>query len=196
MTEERFSPLSPEQMTPEQKRMVEGISSGPRGGGLRGPFKALLRSPELGDRVQRVGAYIRFESSIPPALNEMAILLAGRKWNAQYEFYAHRELGLKAGMRSAIADAIAVGARPEPMDADETIVWEFCSQLLETTEVSDARFQAVVERFGEKGVIDLVGAVGYYSMVSMILNVDRVQLPPGETPPLKPLPPSPNPARG
>jgi 4-carboxymuconolactone decarboxylase len=188
MTEERFSPLTPGQMTPEQQRMVDGITAGPRGSGLRGPFKALLRSPELGDRVQRVGAYIRFESAIPRALNEMAILLTGRKWNAQYEFYAHRELGLKAGMRPAIADAIALGQRPDPMDADETIIWEFCNELLETTAVSDANFQAVVVRFGEKGVIDLVGAVGYYSMVSMILNVDRVQLPPGETPPLAPLP--------
>jgi 4-carboxymuconolactone decarboxylase len=188
MTPERFSPIAPEQMTAEQRRMVEGITSGPRGGGLRGPFKALLRSPELGDRVQRLGAYIRFDSAIPPALNEMAILLAGRKWNAQYEFYAHRAIGLKAGMRPAVADAIAAGKRPEPMDADETIVWEFCSELLETTEVSDAKFQAVADRFGEKGVLDLVGAVGYYSMVSMILNVDRVQLPPGEPAPLLPLP--------
>jgi 4-carboxymuconolactone decarboxylase len=187
MTKERFSPLSPEQLTPDQKRMVDGIASGPRGSSLRGPFKALLRSPELGDRVQRVGAYIRFESSIPAALNEMAILLAGRKWNAQYEFYAHREIGLKAGMPPAIADAIAVGKRPDPMDADQTIVWEFCNELLETTEVSDPKFNAVVDRFGEKGVLDLVGAVGYYSMVSMILNVDRVQVPLGETPPLKPL---------
>jgi 4-carboxymuconolactone decarboxylase len=187
MTNERFSPLAPEQMTPEQKCMVEGINSGPRGSGLRGPFKALLRSPELGDRVQRVGAYIRFDSSIPPALNEMAILLAGRKWNAQYEFYAHRQLGLKAGMRPAIADAIAIGKRPDPMDADETIIWEFCNELLETTEVSDPRFHAVVERFGERGVIDLIGAIGYYSMVSMFLNVDRVQLPPGEIAPLAPL---------
>jgi 4-carboxymuconolactone decarboxylase len=187
VTTERFSPLTPEQMTPEQQRMVDGITAGPRGAGLRGPFKALLRSPELGDRVQRVGAYIRFESAIPAALNEMAILLAGRKWNAQYEFYAHRALGLKAGMRPELADAIALGKRPDPMNADETIVWEFCNELLETTEVSDAKFQAVADRFGEKGVLDLVGAVGYYSMVSMILNVDRVQLPPGETPPLKPL---------
>ncbi len=187
MTTERFSPLTPEQMTPEQKHMVEAITSGPRGSGLRGPFKALLRSPELGDRVQRVGAYIRFESAIPPALNEMAILLAGRKWNAQYEFYAHRALGLKAGMRPEIADAIAAGKRPEPMNADETAIWEFCNELLETTEVSDAKFQDVAARYSEKGVPDLVGAVGYYSMVSMILNVDRVQLPPGETPPLAPL---------
>jgi 4-carboxymuconolactone decarboxylase len=73
------------------------------------------------------------------------------------------------------------------MDADETVIWEFCTELLETTEVSDAKFHAVADRFGEKGVIDLVGAVGYYSMVSLILNLDRVQVPPGETPPLAPL---------
>lgn len=187
MTEERFSPIAPEQMTPEQHRMVDAIASGPRGGGLRGPFKALLRSPDLGDRVQRVGAYIRFESAIPAALNEMAILQTGRKWNAQFEFYAHREIGLQAGMRPAIADAIALGQRPDPMNADETIVWEFANELLETTEVSDPKFHAVANRFGEKGVIDLVSAIGYYSMVSMILNVDRVQLPPGEVPPLAPL---------
>ncbi len=185
MSEERFGPIAPERMTPEQARMVEGIAAGPRKGELRGPFKALLRSPVLGDRVQRVGAYIRFESSIPAALNEMAILIAGRKWNAQYEFYAHRQLGLAAGLRPAIADAIAQHRRPEPMDADETVVWEFCTELLETTQVSDARFQAVADRFGEQGVIDLVGAVGYYSMVSMLLNVARVPLPEGEPPPLQ-----------
>jgi 4-carboxymuconolactone decarboxylase len=187
MTEERFSRLTPEQMTPEQQCMVAGIATGPRGGDLRGPFKALLRSPELGDRVQRVGAYIRFESAIPPVLNEMAILLTGRKWNAQFEFYAHREIGLKAGMRPAIADAIALGKRPDPMDPDEALVWEFCNELLETTQVSDAKFQAVADRFGERGVVDLVSAVGYYSMVSLLLNVDRVQLPAGEVPPLAPL---------
>ena len=187
MTEERFSPIAPEDLTPDQKRMVDGISAGPRGAGLRGPFKALLRSPDLGDRVQRVGAYVRYHSAIPQALNEMAILQAGRHWNAQYEFYAHRELGLKAGMRPEIADAIALGNRPEPMDADETIVWEFADSLLKTTQVSDAHFAAVKDRFGERGVLDLVGAIGYYSMVSMILNVDRVQLPPGEPLPLAPL---------
>jgi 4-carboxymuconolactone decarboxylase len=187
MTEERFGPIAPADLTPEQMQMVDGIASGPRGAGLRGPFKALLRSPELGDRIQRVGAYIRYDSAIPPALNEMAILQAGRHWNAQYEFYAHRALGLKAGMRPEIADAIAVGKRPEPMDADETLVWEFCDELLKTTQVSDAKFAAVKKRFGEKGVLDLVGAVGYYSLVSMILNVDRVQLPPGEPLPLAPL---------
>ena len=188
MTEERFPAIAPEAMTEAQARMVQSIAAGPRGAGLRGPFKALLQSPELGDRVQRVGAYIRYDSTIPQALNEMAILIAGRKWNAQYEFYAHRKLGLAAGLRPEVADAIAEGKRPPDMDADETLIWNFCTELLNTTEVSDASFKAVVNRFGQRGAIDLVGAVGYYSLVSMILNVDRVQLPPGETPPLKKMP--------
>jgi 4-carboxymuconolactone decarboxylase len=187
MTEERFKPLSPEEMTPAQKAMVAAIQSGPRGGGLRGPFKGLMRSPELGDLVQRVGAYVRYHSSIPADLNELAIILAGRKWNAQYEFYAHRELGLKAGMRPEVADAVAAGKRPDPITPDEAIVYDFCHELLHTTQVSDENFARVKDRFGERGVIDLVGAVGYYSLVSMVLNVDRVQLPAGVEPMLKPL---------
>ena len=180
MTQERFAEIAEADLTPAQKSMVDGISAGPRGAGLRGPFKALLRSPDLGDRVQRVGAYVRYHSVIPQALNEMAILQAGRHWNAQYEFYAHRILGLQAGLRPEIADAIAANRRPDPMGADETLVWEFADSLLKTTRVPDAKFAAVKARFGEQGVLDLVGAIGYYSMVSMILNVDRVQLPPGE----------------
>ena len=184
MVDERFRPLAPEEMTPEQTKMVDGIAAGPRGATLRGPFKALLRSPELGDRLQRVGTYIRFESSIKASLNEMAILLAGRKWNAQFEFYAHRQLGLKAGMRPEIADAIALGRRPDGMDADEAAIWTFCTELLDTTKVSDESFATALARFGEKGIIDLIAALGYYSLVSMVLNVDRVQLPPGEALPL------------
>lgn len=187
MTEERFSPITPENLTLEQKRMVDNIGAGRRGAGLPGPFNALLRSPELGDRVQRVGDYIRFHSAIPQALNEMAILQAGRHWNAQYEFFAHRALGIKAGMRPEVADAIALGKHPDPMNADETLVWVFCDKLLKTTQVSDAEFAAVKNRFGEQGVLDLVCAVGYYSMVSMILNVAQVQLPAGEALPLEPL---------
>ena len=187
MTEERFKPIPQAEMTPEQMAMVEAITAGPRAGSLRGPFKALLRSPDLGNRLQHVGAYIRFGSSIPTALNELAILLAGWKWNAQYEFYAHRQLGLAAGMRPAVADAIALGRRPDDMSEDEDLVWTFCTELLEDTQVSDGTYAAVAGRFGEQGVIDLTAALGYYSLVSMILNVDRVQLPPGEEPPLKPL---------
>jgi 4-carboxymuconolactone decarboxylase len=187
MSETRFPELTPETMTDEQRAVAEAIQSGPRGSGLRGPFNALLRSPQLCDLVQRVGAYIRFGSSIPASLNELAICMAGRKWGAQYEFYAHRRLGIEAGLNPAILDSIALGRRPEDMSADETSVYEFVTELLSTGSVSDDRYKPVLDRFGERGVMDLVGAVGYYTVVSLVLNVAQVQLPEGEDPPLKPL---------
>src|SRR6202044_2552678 len=125
MSETRFPPLTPEEMTDEQRAVVDAIQSGPRGAGLRGPFDALLRSPALCDLVQRVGAYVRFGSSIPAPLNELAICMAGRKWGAQYEFFAHRKLAIDAGLAPAILDSVANGRRPEAMSADETTVYEF-----------------------------------------------------------------------
>jgi 4-carboxymuconolactone decarboxylase len=187
MSERRFKELTPATMTPEQKKVADAIQSGPRGAGLRGPFNALLRSPELCDLVQRVGAYVRYGSSIPAQLNEMAIIMAGRKWTAQYEFYAHRRLAIEAGLKPEICDAIAAGTRPNPMSDDEATVYDFCTDLLGSGHVSDANYQRAHDKFGERGVIDLIGAVGYYSLVSMVLNVDGVPLPAGETPPLKPL---------
>ncbi len=187
MNEQRFATLTPETMTPEQRAVAEAIQSGPRGAGLRGPFNVLLRSPELCDLVQRVGAYVRFKSVLPAPLNEMAICMAGRKWTAQYEFYAHRRLALEAGLDAAIVDAIAAGQRPAKLSDDEASVYDFASEMLGTGQVSDATFARVKDRFGERGVMDLVGAIGYYSLVSMVLNVGRVPLPAGVEPPLKPL---------
>jgi 4-carboxymuconolactone decarboxylase len=187
MSETRFPPLTSDEMTDEQRAVVDAIQSGPRGAGLRGPFNALVRSPVLCDLVQRVGAYVRFGSSIPAPLNELAICMAGRKWGAQYEFYAHRRLGIDAGLNPAILDAVALGHRPADMGGDETLVYDLVSDLLSTGAVSDAHYGAVMGRFGERGIMDLIGAVGYYSLVSMVLNVARVPLPEGETPPLKPL---------
>jgi 4-carboxymuconolactone decarboxylase len=178
----RFTELTPESMTPEQRRAAEAIQSGPRGSGLRGPFNALLRSPALCDHVQRVGEYVRFRSSIPRKLNELAIIVTGRHWTAQYEFYAHRKMALEAGLAPEIADAIAEGRRPEGMDTDEALVYDFTMELLGTGQVPDALYQRAVDRFGERGVIDLVGAVGYYSLVSLVLNVAQVPLPEGAQP--------------
>jgi len=185
MSERRFAPLTPDTMTAEQKRVAEAIQAGPRGAGLRGPFNALLRSPELCDLVQRVGAYVRYGTSLPARLNELAIIMAGRKWTAQYEFYAHRRLAIEAGLKPDIADAIASGTRPSGMDADEAVVYDFASELLATGHVSDAPFHRAKDKFGERGVMDLIGAVGYYSLVSMVLNVDQVPLPEGVAPPLR-----------
>jgi 4-carboxymuconolactone decarboxylase len=183
---DRFAPLTYDTMTPEQKTMVDHILSGERTS-LGGPFNVLLRSPEMGDLAQKFGAQMRFHSSIPKRLNEFAILITGRYWTAQYEWYAHHRLALQAGLNPALIDAVAAGRRPAAMQPDEEAVYNFCTELLNTKQVSDAAFQAVKDKFGERGVVDLTGVVGYYQLVSMLLNVDRYPMPTGIEPELKPL---------
>lgn len=180
----RFKQLTEATMTARQRRSYQAIVSGPRKGAT-GPFNALLRSPEVADRIQKVGEYVRFQSTIPGALNEMAILITGRFWGAQFEFWAHSRLARTAGLSDAIIEAIAEGRRPASMTDDERIVHDFCTELFRDRAVSDASFKAAVARFGEQGVIDLIAATGYYSIVSMVLNVDRYPLPAGEKPPLR-----------
>jgi 4-carboxymuconolactone decarboxylase len=182
--EERFTTLTPETMTPEQKAVADAIASGPRKG-LRGPFNTWLRSPVLADRLQKVGEYIRFNSSLPPRLNEFAILIAARYWTAQYEWFAHYPLAIKGGLDPKVAADLAEGKRPKGMQDDEKIVYDFCTELRRERKVSDATFNAVKEKFGEQGVVDLIGVSGYYDVVSMTLNVAKVELPPGESLPLK-----------
>jgi 4-carboxymuconolactone decarboxylase len=182
----RFPLLTEATMTPRQREAYQAIVAGPRKGAV-GPFNALLRSPEVADRVQRVGEYVRFQTSIPGPLNELAILITGRFWSAQFEFWAHRRLARTAGLADAIIDAIAEGRRPPAMSSDEAIVYDFCTELFRDRAVSDDAFKAVAGRFGEHGVVDLIAACGYYSIVSMVLNVDRYPLPAGEAPPLRPL---------
>jgi 4-carboxymuconolactone decarboxylase len=183
---DRFPELTLENMTPQQKQVAESIMSGPRKS-LSGPFNAWLRSPELGDRLQKVGEYIRFKTSLPPRLNEFAILIAARYWTAQYEWYAHYPLAMKAGLDPKVAAALAVGKKPASMQDDERIVYDFCTELRNTRTVSDKTFDAAVAKFGEQGVVDLIGVSGYYDTVSMTLNVAHVGLPEGEKPPLKDL---------
>ena len=178
---ERFKPLALAEMTPEQRRMAENLLAGPRKG-MRGPFSALLYSPEIGDQAQKLGAQVRFQNSLPDPLKELAILVVARFWTAQFEWYAHRRLALEAGLDAAITDAIADGKRPPRMSRDESAIYDFATELLQTREVSDATFAAVKDRFGEKGVIDLICTMGYYGLVSMTLNVNRYPLPPDAVP--------------
>jgi 4-carboxymuconolactone decarboxylase len=154
---------------------------------MDGPFNIMLHSPEMGDLAQQYGAYMRYHSSIPSKLNEFAILITARSWNAQYEWYAHRPIAEKAGLNPAIVDAVANGKRPSAMQPDEQAVYNFCTELIETRQVSDATFAAVKDKFGERGVVDLIGVMGYYHLVSALLNVDRYPLPAGAKPELKPL---------
>src|SRR5262249_35673710 len=155
--------------------------------GAGGPFNVLLRSPEMGDLVQEFGAQMRFHSSLPRKLNEMAIIMVGRHWTSHYEWNAHRTAAAQAGLNESIIQSIAAGKRPASMDGDETIIYNFATELLNTKQISDANFKAVKDKFGERGVVDLIGVMGYYQLVSMLLNVDRYPLPNGVKQELQPL---------
>ena len=182
----RFKPLTLEEMTPAQKTMIQDLFSGDRGG-ANGPFNVWLRSPEVGNLAQKVGAQLRFHSSLPNKLNEFAIIMTGRFWNAEYEWQAHKKLALAAGLNPAIVDAVAANKRPPNMQKDEEVVYNFAHELLETRKVSDANFKAMTGMFGERGAVDLTSVMGYYCMVSMILNIDEYPLPDGAKPELKTL---------
>jgi 4-carboxymuconolactone decarboxylase len=184
---DRFKPLTAKDLTPEQKVMVEHLLSGERGS-LNGPFNVTLRSPEMGDQAQKLGVQVRFHTSLPKRLNELAIIMTARFWNAQYEWSAHRKAAQAAGVSPAVIEAIASGRRPTFTDPNEEIVYNFGTELLNKRQVSDAAFKAVVDKFGERGAVDLTGVMGYYCFVSMMLNIDRYPLPGGEKPELKPLP--------
>ena len=184
---DRFKPLTYDKLTPEQKTMAEHLLSGERGG-MNGPFNVTMRSPEMGDQAQKLGAQLRFHTSLPKKLNELAIIMTARFWTAQYEWSAHKRAALAAGLSPAIIDAIAAGQRPASMQPDEEAVYNFGSELFKTRQVSDAAFKAVVDKFGERGAVDLTGVMGYYCFVSMMLDIDRYPLPEGEKPELKPLP--------
>ncbi len=193
---ERFPILQPDQMNTDQKTLLEALLAGPRGGGNSspeavqkmlhgGPFNAWLRSPDLGNRLQNVGEYIRYRTSLPLRLNEFAILITAREWTSQYEWYAHYPLAMKAGLDAKVADQLALGKRPSAMRDDEAAVYEFCTKLHRTHNVDDATFNRALALFGEKGVVDLIGVSGYYTAVSMTLNVAQVTPPEGTPPPLK-----------
>jgi 4-carboxymuconolactone decarboxylase len=190
---DRLKPLAYDQMTPEQKKMADLVMSGKIQGGTGGPFNILLRSPALGESVVRYGEYVRFRSPIPARLNELAALITTRYWTAQFPWYAHHRAAVQAGLNEAVISAIAEGRRPassppNAMQPDEEAVYNFCTELLTTSEVSDATYRAVKDKLGEAGVVELLGIVGYYGTVSMLVNTDRYPLPEGVAPELRPLP--------
>ncbi len=184
---DRFRPLTYDEMTPAQRTMLEHVVSGPRGGGAEGPFNVLPRSPEMGDLAQQFGASTRFSTTVPRRLYELAIIITARHWTAQFEWTAHHRGALQAGVSAATCDAIAAGRRPASMPADETAVYNFVTELLETKQVSDATFATAKNLFGERGVVELINVMGWYGTVSMLLNVDRYPLPAGSEPELKSL---------
>ena len=181
----RYQQLTPEQMNSEQRRVYDNIAAGPRGQAQNGPFMAWLASPALADLAQALGAHCRFKTSLPDKYYEIGILMVARHWRAQYEWFAHARLALKAGISQEIVSAIQRGETPKTMSPEESAIHSFARELLETRLVSDATFARATQLFGQNGVVDLVGIMGYYGLVSMTLNTFQMPLPAGEPPQFK-----------
>lgn len=176
-------PMPPEdKLTEAQRRAVQAVTAGKRAG-VRGPFPALLRAPEMCEKVALLGELCRFGTSLPPRLSEMAILITAYNWRAQYEWYAHAPLAAKGGLSDDIIEAIRLGKRPAAMKDDEAALYNLCTELHDSKRVSDATYKKAVEVFGESGVMELLGISGYYVIVSMVLNTAQVALPAGEKSP-------------
>jgi 4-carboxymuconolactone decarboxylase len=180
LPDERMLPVSLEAMTREQKE-AHGDFVATRGMGFSGgPWQVFIRSPELFTHTQRMGEYLRYRCPLAGRLSELAILLVARTWTQDYEFGAHRKHGLKAGLSEATIAAVVEDRRPENLPEDEQVVWDFTTEVLRTRRVSDTTYARALAKFGEHGVVDLSGIIGYYSHLALAMNVARIAPPAGE----------------
>lgn len=183
----RISFPTPETMNADQRAVYDDIIKGPRAR-LVGPLRAALHNPNLADRWQKMGALLRFGTSISPRHSELAILVTARRWNSQLEWYIHADAAQKAGLPQAVVDALLVAAPPAFDDAADAAVYEYTRQLLQQGVVGEGAYQRVLGIFGEAGTVELTAIVGYYSMVAMTLNAHHIPLPDeGAVPPLHPV---------
>ena len=175
----RLPPISEDAYTPAQKDALADFKA-TRGVGFSGPWHVLVRSPELLTHAQRMGEYLRYRCSLSGRLSELVILMIAREWTQDFEFGAHRPNALKAGVSEDTVAAIREGRRPDGLNADEQLVYDFTTELLRTKRVSDATYARALGKFGEQGCVDLAGICGYYSLLAMTMNVARVPPPAGE----------------
>jgi 4-carboxymuconolactone decarboxylase len=169
---------SREEMTPEQGAVCDEVVAGKRGA-LVGPLRAAIHNPELARRWSALGEILRFDTSLPKRLSELAILVTGRRYTSQIEFFVHAKAGRDAGLDPAAIEAIR-HAQPPALGPEEAEVYEFARQIHMTGQVPDAAYAAVLDRWGTRGVVELTALIGYYTMVSMTLNAHGVPLPDGE----------------
>jgi 4-carboxymuconolactone decarboxylase len=187
LAQDRLPPVPGDKLTDAQKKAFAEFKE-ERKQDVFGPFVPLSRSPQLMINAAKMGTYLRFGNSLPRDVSEFAILLVGRRFTQQYEWYVHAADGKTAGLSDAIIQAVADGRRPEGMSEGMEIVYDFSNELNDFHSVSDRTFARMVAKYGEQGMMDLVGLNGYYSMISMVLNVGRTPLPQGNSPALKPFP--------
>lgn len=184
---DRMPPIPTEKLTEEQKKVAAQIATGPRGK-VEGPYWPILRSPGFAECIQNVGAYFRYRCPLDRKINEMAALMAARSWSQQFVWDVHILQALEAGLSPAVATAIAEGRRPDGMAKDEETLWDFVAELLATQGVSDPTYERAVNQFEERGVVDILGIVGYYTTLAMIMNVGRTALLDDRKLPIDPLP--------
>ena len=181
----RFLPMKAEQLNPEQKKWADMISAPPRNAKfVNPPYRAYIYNPDLANRLTAMSEYLRWNTSLPPRLSELAILITARQWTAQYEWYAHYPLALKGGLDPKIADAVAAGQRPDGMKEDEAALYDLASELYRDKKVSDPVYRAALGQFGERGIMDIIGIIGYYDLVSMTLITMQAGMPDDKVKPL------------
>jgi 4-carboxymuconolactone decarboxylase len=178
----RYREISVAEMTPEQKRVHDQIVSGKRGR-FGGPFQLLIRAPGVCEHAAPLGEHLRWGTTLPDRLSELAIITTARFWRAQYEWYAHAPLAEQAGVPAAAIEAIRTGGAPVFTAKDETLVYTICSEIFRTQRLSDGQFGEAVAALGEQGLVEIISIIGYYTLIGNTLNVFQVPLPAGETPP-------------
>lgn len=176
----RLAPVDPNHLSDAQREVYERIANGPRKG-VRGPLAIWLHRPELAECAQALGRYCRYETCLDPRLSELAILMMGRHWLAEYEWAAHKPFALEAGLAAHIIDAIRDDQQPDFANADEALVYRFIRELHDKRAISDALYQEFAGQMGEQAAVDLVGIAGYYTLISMTIKVFDVPPPAGAT---------------
>ncbi len=173
-------------LTPEQQKVFAEVTAGPRGT-VVGPLRAALHRPELADAWQRFGAMLRFGTSLPQILSELAILVTARRWNSQLEWHIHAAAAQDAGLPKDVTERLRLGESPAFENAEQADVYEFARQLQEQGHVDDAVYGRIMARWGVVGIVELTALIGYYTMVSMTLNAHNIPIPGDVAPPLPPL---------
>jgi 4-carboxymuconolactone decarboxylase len=180
----RLPAITDDKLSDRQKELMEAIRSGPRGRVSQGgPFGVYLHAPDFGDLVQRLGAHCRYKTGIAPRLSELAILCTARQWRAHYEWHAHAAIAEKAGVAPDTIRDIKAGRAPKKAKKDERAIYDFVQELYKTRRVSERTYKRVHGFLGDSLMVELVGLLGYYGLVAMMLDVFNVALPEGATPP-------------
>jgi 4-carboxymuconolactone decarboxylase len=178
----RYRDITPAEMTPAQRRVHDLIVAGRRGR-FGGPFQLLIRASEICEHAARLGEHLRWGTSLPDRLSELAIISTARFWRAQYEWYAHAPLAEKAGVPATAVEAIRRGGPPSFAQKDEALVYRICTELFKAQRLSDANFEEAVATLGEIGLIEVIAIIGYYTLIGNTLNVFQVPVPEGTAPP-------------